>query len=441
MKKLAVVLAAVMVAALALPVSAATIDLGGKLTSEVYHDFVQGAGGSTALELSAGIGLIGKQNVRGVVKVSGMKWSLDLAENGQLGLPNTENMSITAYLETVGPYWTGGPSVATRIGDLELAYSPFILKTKAVDGISVSGAAVGPIGIEGFYGWSGGQAARGALAKTEFAGVGLDGALVKVGNAETDYMAHAAAVPMPGLAIEALYAAQSNTNAAAMRAAAAYKIPFLPLPVTASAGYRRTGEAFAPTFRSTEKGNPLEGQAGVAAITAGLDTSVAGFDIAVDGEILGRNNDGKLDDERSIGAAVGTRIGWVDVAAGHKITQEDLTTEDPSTTNTTTLGVGFAERPILPNLVMSASYNATITNFSLSGMRHVAKAAVGTDIGAFRGVSISGMIDTVPKDGPGRQLGVEYGAPCGVKLGYAYDDYADNVKDANRIYAGLEVSF
>jgi len=138
---------------------------------------------------------------------------------------------------------------------------------------------------------------------------------------------------------------------------------------------------------------------------------------------------------------VGTRIGWVDVAAGHKISQEDLTTEDPSTTNTTTLGVGFAERPILPNLVMSASYNATITNFSLSGMRHVAKAAVGTDIGAFRGVSISGMIDTVPEDGPGRQLGVEYGAPCGVKLGYAYDDYANNAKDANRIYAGLEVSF
>jgi len=441
MKKLAVVLAAVMVAALALPVSAATIDLGGKLTSEVYHDFVQGAGGSTALELSAGIGLIGKQNVRGVVKVSGMKWSLDLAENGQIGLPNTENMSITAYLETVGPYWTGGPSVATRIGDLELAYSPFILKTKAVDGISVSGAAVGPIGIEGFYGWSGGQAARGALAKTEFAGVGLDGALVKVGNAETDYMAHAAAVPMPGLAIEALYAAQSNTNAAAMRAAAAYKIPFLPLPVTASAGYRRTGEAFAPTFRSTEKGNPLEGQAGVAAITAGLDTSVAGFDIAVDGEILGRNNDGKLDDERSIGAAVGTRIGWVDVAAGHKISQEDLTTEDPSTTNTTTLGVGFAERPILPNLVMSASYNGTITDFSLAGMRHVAKAAIGADVGAFRGISVSGMIDTLPGDGPGRMLGVEYGAPCGVKLGYSYEDYANAAKDTNRIYAGLEVSF
>jgi hypothetical protein len=247
---------------------------------------------------------------------------------------------------------------------------------------------------------------------------------------------------MPGLAIEALYAAQSNTNAAAMRAAAAYRIPFLPLDVTASAGYRRTGTEFAPTFRSTEKGNPLEGQAGVAAITAGLDTSIAGFDIAVDGEILGNGNDGKMDDQRSIGAAVGTKVGWIDVAAGHKVTQKDLTTQNPSTTNTTTLGVGFAERPILPNLVMSASYNATITNFSLSGMRHVAKAAMGTDIGAFRGVSVSGMIDTQPAEGdPGRQLGVEYGAPCGVKLGYSYEDYASNEKDANRVYAGLEVSF
>jgi hypothetical protein len=90
---------------------------------------------------------------------------------------------------------------------------------------------------------------------------------------------------------------------------------------------------------------------------------------------------------------------------------------------------------------MSASYNATITNFSLTGMRHVAKAAIGADVGAFRGVSVSGMIDTLPKDGPGRQLGVEYGAPCGVKLGYSYEDYADEADDTNRVYAGLEVSF
>ncbi|MGI6131569.1 MAG: hypothetical protein ACOYES_06830 [Bacillota bacterium] len=450
MKKLAVVLAAVMVAALALPVSAATVDLGGKLTSEVYHDFAKGAGGNTALELTAGIGLVGEQNVKGVVKASGMKWSLDLAGDGAIGLPDPTKIGITAYLETEGAYWTGGPSVATRIGDLELAYSPFVLDTDAVDGISVSGVAIGPVGVDGFYGWTQTQveentfrtdAVRGARAKTEFAGVGIDGALVKVGDAETDYMAHAAAAPMPGLAIEALYAAQSDTQASAMRAAAAYKIPFLPLPVTASAGYRRTGQEFSPTLRSTEKGNPLEDEGGVAAITAGLDTSIAGFDIAVDGEILGRNNDGKLDDERSIGAAVGTKVGWIDVAAGHKVTRKDLTEEEPSTINTTTLGVGFTERPILPNLVMSASYNATITNFSLAGMRHVAKAAVGADVGAFRGVSVSGMIDTLPEDGPGRQLGVEYGAPCGVKLGYSYEDYADEAEDTNRVYAGLEVSF
>jgi len=352
----------------------------------------------------------------------------------------TERGSLTAYLEAQGPYWTGGPSVVTRIGDLELAYSPFILDTDAVDGISVSGAAIGSVGIDGFYGWADGQAVRGARAKTEFAGVGIDGALAKVGDEETDYMAHVAAAPMPGLAIEALYAAQSDTQAAAMRAAAAYRIPFLPLPVTASAGYRRTGQEFHPTFRSQATGNPVTGEQGVAAITAGLDTSIAGFDIAVDGEILGRGNDGKLDDERSIGAAVGTKVGWVDVAAGHKITQTKLT-EEPETENTTTLGVGFTKRPILPNLVMSASYNATITNFSLAGMRHVAKAAVGADVGAFRGVSVSGMIDTVPGNGPGRKLGVEYGAPCGVKLGYSYEDYTDEAKDTNRVYAGLEVSF
>jgi hypothetical protein len=442
MKKLAVVLAAVMVAALALPVSAATVDLGGKLTSKVYHDFAKGAGASTDLELTLGVGLVGEQNVKGVIKMSAMKWRFNLAEEaGAMFVRPTERGSLTAYLEARGPYWTGGPSVVTRIGDLELAYSPFILDTDAVDGISVSGATIGSVGIDGFYGWANGMTVRGARAKTEFAGAGIDGALAKVGDAETDYMAHATARPIPDLAIEGLYAAQSNTHTSAMRAAAAYKIPFLPLPVTASAGYRRTGLDFNPTFRSRATGNPVTGEEGVAAITAGLDTSVAGFSIAVDGEILGDDNDGKLDDERSIGAAVGTKVGWIDVAAGHKVTQKDLTEETHSTINTTTLGVGFSERSILPNLVMSASYNGTITDFSLAGMRHVAKAAIGADVGAFRGVSVSGMIDTLPGDGPGRKLGVEYGAPCGVKLGYSYEDYANAAKDTNRIYAGLEVSF
>ena len=448
MKKLAVVLAAIMVAALALPVSAATLDVGGKLSSEVYHDLTtKQTGTDTDLELTLGVGLVGEQNVKGVLKMSGMKWvfSVPRAEqpSAQVALP-TERGTVTAYLEASGPYWTGGPSVITRIGDLELAYSPFILDTSAIDGISISGMAFGSVGVDGFYGWANNATVRGARAVTEFAGVGIDGAVVAVGDDETDYMAHATARPMPGLAIEGLYAAQTSTRAAAMRAAAAYRIPLLPLPVTASAGYRRTGSAFNPLYGAKDEDDPIKpawkDELGVAAITAGLDTSVAGFDIAVDGEILGNGNDGKLDDERSIGAAVGTKVGWIDVAAGHKITQTKLT-EEPETENTTTLGVGFTERPILPNLVMSASYNATITNFSLTGMRHVAKAAVGADVGAFRGVSVSGMIDTLPKDGPGRQLGVEYGAPCGVKLGYSYEDYADEADDTNRVYAGLEVSF
>ncbi|HAI86615.1 MAG TPA: hypothetical protein DCL63_06445 [Firmicutes bacterium] len=436
MRKLAVLLAAIMVAALALPVSAATIDLGGKLESQVYHDFAKGTGATTDLELTLGVGLVGGQNVKGVVKMSAMKWQFNLADGmGAMVMPPAERGVMTAYVETVGPYWMGGPSVATRIGDLDLAYSPFVLKTDAVDGISVSGATAGPVGVDGFYGWANSAAVRGARAKTEFAGVGIDGALVKVGDEETDYMAHAAALPIPDLAIEALYAGQSNTRAAAIRAAAAYKIPFLPLDVTASAGYRRTGAAFDPTYRSRATGNPLEGEAGVAAITAGLDTSFAGFGISVDGEVLGSDDDGKLDNERSIGAAVSTQVAGFDVAAGHKVTQ--YLVPESSFRNTTNVGIGFTERQILPNLVMSASYNATMTNFSLSDIRHVAKAAVGADIGAFRGVSVSGLIDTKPEAGdPGRELGVEYAAPCGVNLGYSYNDV-----DTNRVYAGMEVSF
>ncbi len=436
MKKLAVILAAMMVAALALPVSAATIDLGGKLESQVYHDFAKGTGATTDLQLTLGVGLVGGQNVKGVVKMSGMKWQFNLANGvGEAVIPPIQRGVMTAYVETVGPYWVGGPSVATRIGDLELAYSPFVLKTDAVDGISVSGATVGPVEVSGFYGWANSAAVRGASAATEFAGVGVDGALVKVGDEETDYVAHATAEPIPDLAIEALYAGQTNTRAAAMRAGAAYKIPFLPLDVTASAGYRRTGAAFKPTYRSQETGNPLEGEAGVAAITAGLDTSFAGFGISIGGELLGSDDDGKLDNERSIGAAVSTSYAGFDVAAGHKITQ--YLVPESSFRNTTQVGIGFTQRQILPNLVMSASYNATMTNFALSDIRHVAKAALGADVGAFRGIGVSGLIDTKPEGGqPGRELGVKYTAPCGVNLGYSYNDV-----DTNKVYAGMEISF
>jgi hypothetical protein len=446
MKKLAVILAAAMIATVALPVAAANVDIGGKLDSKIMYDFGTNApSAETNLKLNLNVGPIGNQTITGVIEFNPWLFA-DKDGNGMAAKPVEEDDPIPgairkAYLEAVGPYWTDGPAVTSRLGDLELAYSPFILATDAVNGMSISGIAYGPVEIGAFYGLDKGIRARGARVAAELgiADIAIDASVVKRGheeNEELDYAAYAIAKPIPGLAIDATYAAQTSTDSSAIRANAAAVVPYLPIDVVATAGYRRTGEAFNPTYRWTEEGNSVDGEGGIAAITAGLATSYGGFNVALDGEILGDDNDGKLDDERSIGATVGTTISWFDLSAGHKLTQE-IGGEEPKVHNTTTLGVAMKEREVMPNILMSASYNASMPDFSLTNTRHIAKAAVGADVSVLKGIKVSGMYDSDPAESkPGRALGIEYGAPCGVNLGYSYDDL-----NTNMIHAGMEVEF
>lgn len=443
MKKLAVILAAAMIATVALPVAAANVDIGGKLDSKIMYDFgTKAPSAETNLKLNLNVGPIGNQTVTGVIEFNPWLFA-EKDGNGMEAKPVGEGDPIPgairkAYLEAVGPYWTDGPAVTSRLGDLELAYSPFILATDAVNGMSISGIAYGPVEIGAFYGLDKGIRARGARVAAEIgvADMAIDASAVKRGDDELDYAAYAIAKPIPGLAIDATYAAQTSTDSSAIRANAAAVVPYLPIDVVATAGYRRTGEAFNPTYRWTEKGNPVDGEGGIAAVTAGLATSYAGFNVALDGEILGDDNDGKLDDERSIGTTVGTTISWFDLSAGHKLTQI-IGAEETEVHNTTTLGIAMKEREVMPSILMSASYNASMPDFSLADTRHIAKAAVGADVSVLKGIKVSGMYDTKPEaEKPGRELGIEYGAPCGVKLGYSYNDL-----NTNMVYAGMEVEF
>ncbi|HOK71548.1 MAG TPA: hypothetical protein PLM83_08870, partial [Bacillota bacterium] len=148
-----------------------------------------------------------------------------------------------------------------------------------------------------------------------------------------------------------------------------------------------------------------------------------------------RSEHGKLDDGRSIGATVGTAISGFDLTAGHKVTQ--TMGEKIETHNTTTLGIAMKEREVLPNMLISASYNAAMPDFSLAETRHIAKASVDADVSVLKGIKVSALYDTKPATGkPGRELGIEYGAPCGVKLGYSCNDL-----NTNMVYAGMEVEF
>lgn len=436
----------------ALPVSAAQLNLSGKLSTEAAYDFNSGASTTTDLTLELGTTFQGGPTVKGVVVINPMNWITENGNDREIGLSEKDIAALvsskgikTAYLEATGPYWMGGPAMITRVGDLDVAYSPFILETKAIDGISVDGMTVGPMTVKALYGLRAGDSVMGGMIGANMGIASVDVALVRVGTEETneyDYQARVSATPIDRLVVNGLVAGQSDTKATAVRANAEYGIGFLPLDVVASMGFRQTSSAFDPTFRSREDENPIDDEQGISAVNAGLATQIGRFGVSVDGEILGNDDDWKMDDERSIGAAVATKVRGLDLKAGHKVTQEIGETED-TFTNVTSLGVAMSERALLPNLVVSASYDATITDFSFADMRHVARAAVGADMGAFRGVSVSALYDSKPpvaEEGedpnPGRELTVGYTAPNGVKLGYAYNDL-----NVSKLSAGVEASF
>lgn len=443
MKKLAVAIALIVAVVVALPVSAAQIDLSGTLSTEAAYNFGSGASTTTDLTLELGTTFQGGPTIKGVVVVNPMNWLTENGNDREFGLSPEEFATViadkgikTAYLEATGPYWMGGPAMITRVGDLDVAYSPFILETRAIDGISVDGMTVGPISVRSLYGMSTGEAVMGGMIGADLGLVAMDAALVKVGADEYDYQARVSATPIDRLVVNGLVAGQTNTEATAIRANAEYGIGFLPIDVVASLGYRQTSGAFDPTFRSRGDGNPVDDEQGVSAVSAGVATQIGMFGVSVDGEILGNDDDWKMDDERSIGAAVATKVRGLDVRAGHRVTQMIGETED-TFTNKTSLGVAMSERALMPNLVVSASYDATITDFAFADMRHVARAAVGADMGAFRGVSVSALYDSKPEaDDPSRELTVGYTAPNGVKLGYAYNDLG-----TSKLSAGMEVDF
>ena len=68
MKKLAVILAAAMIATVALPVAAANVSVGGKLDSKMMYDFgADTPSAETNLKLNLNVGPIGSQTITGVM--------------------------------------------------------------------------------------------------------------------------------------------------------------------------------------------------------------------------------------------------------------------------------------------------------------------------------------------------------------------------------------
>jgi len=444
MKKIiTLVVAATMATVLAVPVSAAKIDLGGVVSNNVWYDFNSGVGSKTELDINLDMSMSSGRNVKSFVKFSPIDWT---AANGPMGnqTNNDRAMDIgdaikieSAYIESTGPYWKKGPSVVTRLGDLDLDYSEYILDTDIIEGISISDIEIGNIDISGFYGWHNQNSIYGAKVGTDLSMARLDGSFVKVGEDELDYVAQAAFSPSEKVIINGIYAAQTNKDANAIRLNGEIE---LPQEFTLFAGYKNTDLDFDPYYRNLKIGNPVDGETGTSAVNIGLNKELGIVDMSLNGEISGKDNDGKLDDYRAIGVEAKAQIADVDIKAGYEISRD---VAEEKTNHKTTIGFLVTEKEIVPDVMLTASYDVTLKNTDFKDMRHILKAELNNDIEMLKGITVSGTIDTKPgineatgENYPRYEAKVDYLAPNGVKLGYLYNELG-----TNRVSAGMEVEF
>ncbi|MBE3577149.1 MAG: hypothetical protein IMX00_05600 [Limnochordales bacterium] len=180
MKKLAAVVSAALVVAMAAPVVVAGPTLSGSLEGKITWN--QGQDPQSGANLDLKLGFQAGDRTKAVLELSPViddqnAWGVDI-----------DNIGITkAYVETQGPWFNGGPEVTTRLGDLDIDYSPYVATIHSTEGktrgISVSGLRIGGFDVAAFHAWDSnagaseyrllnGQAS-GARVATQIAGINL----------------------------------------------------------------------------------------------------------------------------------------------------------------------------------------------------------------------------------------------------------------------------
>lgn len=148
MKK-TIVLALVIALVAVAPISAAGLDFGGSIETEIKvnkkgEDLTVVPGSELSLNLGVNAA---QEKIR-----AGVQFGLEKEDNGLM--PSDINLGdITlkqAFIEADGAFWHGGPEATTRFGTLNLGYSPYAT-FKDQSGISISGVDLDILGLNAFY--------------------------------------------------------------------------------------------------------------------------------------------------------------------------------------------------------------------------------------------------------------------------------------------------
>ncbi|MEW6047534.1 MAG: hypothetical protein AB1609_13805 [Bacillota bacterium] len=440
MKKLAVLVSAMMVAALAAPALAADFQLSGSMESEVtwrQHQWLNddgtldqpaGVSAATSLKLNAALGTP-DSGLRAVVKLSPMS----VQSGGSLGPLSVDR----AFLEASGQLWQGGSVTRARLGSLDVSYSPYVA-TFGWEGFSIDGVGYGPVGMAAFAGRSGEQTVLGAQIKAALAGVA--GALTAVNaGGRYDWEMAAAAIPMQGIALSGVYAA-SGTSAASGETPTLARLDaqaqILP-NVTVTAGYRKVYNTFEPAYVARQADGTMypwiADNRGEHGVNVGVQTVQQGVNLAAGVDVYQRwvdesgNPTAEPTPHRDASLAASTTLDGFQLAASSSF---DLLNRARTESR-----FSVAYPVTVPGLSVTPAYEATIDQ--AGGVAHKLTATATLDaVPNLPGIGLEGRVARAADGSVSYGADLRYTAPNGLAVGVHHDSVRGAWVDA-----GLKAEF
>lgn len=426
MKRISVLLAAALVLSLAVPTFAG-IDLSGKV--ETRFELGKNAEnqwevtGKTGVDINTGFSAGGGQQVKAVVQLNG--WRLnsfdsegkpagDFAGSYPANAPAYPLSINRVWLETEGPFWHGGPSVLTRVGDVDIKWNELVGYLGAKRGVTVEGIEVGPIAARGFFAWDGASNPMGLQASANIRGLELGGMVMYRRGEGTELAANAAAEVVDGIAVGAEAALDMDRNYLYRIGATIDTIP----GVTLTAGYRGYHGFDAAYDRYTDdvndddyENNAYDKHTG---FSVGLETVQSGIALAADYD--------HPTDTANVKAE--TTIQGTDVWASAKLVNRELAE--------TKFGAQRAFN--VAGIDITGKYEGKLAG---GAAQHVLSAGTMLDmIPELRGLGLNAEVQLNNTSLDHWAVGAEYAAPNGVNLGAKYHSV-----DGPTFTAGLKASF
>lgn len=421
------------------PVSAAGLDFGGSISTEIK---VNKNGEALTVvpdsELSLNLDLSAAQDkVRAGVEFGLAK---EKTKNNALMPTDISLGDITlkqAWIEADGAFWHGGPEATTRFGTLNIGYNPFA-SLQDRSGVSVSGLDLDVVELNAFYALPGEQGhVLGMRSDLNVIDEVAVGASVIKDDEIIRMQVDAEAQPIEGLSV-AGNVAVDHTEESGLKmdnmwtVEAAYE---LAENTNITAGYKHITDGFAPRYvapqsKDDEPDAPhdwihkTDERAKNSGLFVGFDTEQQGvnFRAAYD----------QMFAEASIGAGTEYEGFNFDVE-----TILEVPAENGIAAKSTTFGVG-REFEIIEGLAIDASYEGKWTGADRSLVHTLgAKTTLGI-IPAIDGLELSAEVSTaeLSLDAVGYKVGAEFTAPNGVNLGVEHERWVGTTFNA-----GMKVEF